>query len=101
MRLLSKTGPSTRRRLASIGVSAAIHLVCLAWILYVGAPRLLTASSKVAGNGNSFIAHLYWPNQKNAAANNALGTGQSYKQAMERARKQLQLQAKLRVKPKV
>jgi TonB family protein len=67
----------------------------------VGAPRLLTASSKVAGNGNSFIAHLYWPNQKNAAANNALGTGQSYKQAMERARKQLQLQAKLRVKPKV
>lgn len=101
MRFSPKSVRSERHRLASIGISAALHLVCLAWLLYVATPKLLTSSSKVAGSGERFVAHIYWPSQKNTAANDALGTGQSYKQVMERARKQLQLQAKLRVKPKV
>lgn len=98
---LPHLGPSARRRAASVAISVALHLLCLGFILYVARPRLLTASSKVAGSGDQYVTHIYWPSQKNAAANNALGIGQSYKEVMERARKQLQLQAKLRVKPKV
>jgi TonB family protein len=101
MRLLFKTESFGRHRLACVAVSAALHLLILACIFYAERPRLLTATSKVAGTGERFAAHIYWPSQKNSAANDALGTGQSYKQVMERARKQFQLQARLHTKPKV
>jgi TonB family protein len=101
MRLLFKTESFGQHRLGCVAISAALHLLLVACILYAERPRLLTASSKVAGTGEHFAAHIYWISQKNTPANNALGTGQSYKQVMERARKQFKLQAQLRKKPKI
>lgn len=89
------------RRLGSFGVSAGLHLLFLAWVLYASAPRLLKSSSKVAGKGDRFAAHIYWQSQKNAPTNNELGIGGSAKQVAERARKQFQLRARLRLKTKV
>jgi TonB family protein len=100
IQLQLKAGFFERRRVVSLAASVVLHLACIGFVLYAAAPRLLVSSSKVAGRGDKLVAHVYWPNQKNQAANDALGSGHSAKQAAERARKQLQLRARLRSKIK-
>jgi len=100
MQLQAETGLFDRRRILSLAASVALHLACIGFVLYAAAPRLLVSSSKVAGRGEKFVAHIYLPNQKNQSANDAVGSGHSAKQAAERARKQLQLRARLRSKTK-
>jgi TonB family protein len=100
MQLQAKTGLFDRRRILSLAASVALHLACIGFVLYAAAPRLLVSSSKVAGRGEKFVAHIYLPNQKNQAANDAVGSGHSAKQAAERARKQLQLRLRARLRPK-
>jgi TonB family protein len=100
MQLQAETGLFDRRRILSLAASVALHLACIGFVLYAAAPRLLVSSSKVAGRGEKFVAHIYLPNQKNQAANDAVGSGHSAKQAAERARKQLQLRLRARLRPK-
>jgi TonB family protein len=100
MQLQAKTGLFDRRRILSLAASVALHLACIGFVLYAAAPRLLVSSSKVAGRGEKFVAHIYLPNQKNQAANDAVGSGHSAKQAAERARKQFQLRLRARLRPR-
>ena len=101
MQFQPKAGFFERRRIASLAASVALHVACIGFVLYASMPRLLVSSSKVAGHGEQFIAHIYWPNQKNQAANNELGSGHSARQAAERARKQLQLRLRARLRSKI
>ncbi|HEY1802460.1 MAG TPA: TonB family protein [Terriglobales bacterium] len=101
IQLQPKAGFFERRRIVSLAVSVALHLACIGFVLYAAAPRLLVSSSKVAGRGDKFVTHVYWPNQNNRAANDAVGSGHSAKLAAERARKQLQLRLRARLRSRI
>ena len=101
IQLQPKAGSPGQRRIISFVVSIVLHVACIGFVLYATVPRLLVSSSKVAGRGDKFVAHIYWPNQKNQAANDAVGSGHSAKQAAERARKQLQLRLRAQLRSKI
>jgi periplasmic protein TonB len=79
----------SRRRFASAGVSIALHLLVIGWLLYSSAPKILKTTSAVNGVGETYIAHLYLPNQKPLTANDTEGTTAGAIQDSTRTHKQL------------
>jgi TonB family protein len=79
----------SRRRYISTGVSIALHLLCIGWLVYSSAPKILKTTSMVNGEGETYIAHLYLPNQKPLTANDAEGTLTQAEQEETRTHKRL------------
>src|SRR5207249_5060169 len=49
--------------------------VFLLWLLHTTAPKIVAPSFVVNGDHGQYIAHLYWPNQRNRSATDAsIGT---------------------------
>ena len=80
---------SSRRRFASASVSTALHLLVIGWLVYSSAPKILKTTSAVNGEGETYIAHLYLPNQKPLTANDSEGTTAGTVQDSTRTHKQL------------
>lgn len=93
MRFQPQAEPS-RRRFASAGVSVALHLLCIGWLVYNSAPKILKTTSVVNGEGETYIAHLYLPNQKPLTSNDAEGTSAQAEQDSTRTHKRLVWQAR-------
>lgn len=79
----------TRRRFASASVSITLHVLVIGWLVYSSAPKILKTTSAVNGEGETYIAHLYLPNQKPLTANDAEGTTAGDIQDSTRTHKQL------------
>ncbi len=62
------------QRLAAFCFSVGLHCLFLLWLLHKPGAKILAPNFVVTGNHGTYIAHLYWPNQRNQAANDAPGT---------------------------
>ena len=51
--------------------SVALHSVFLLWLLHTPAPKIVAPSFVVNGDHGQYIAHLYWPNERNRSATDA------------------------------
>jgi TonB family protein len=57
-----------QRGLAAFCLSSGLHGLFLLWLLHVPNPRIVAPSFVVNGDHGTYIAHLYWPNQRSLAA---------------------------------
>jgi TonB family protein len=53
---------------AAFLVSAGLHCLFLLWLLHVPTPRVVAPAFVVNGDHGTYIAHLYWPNQRSLIA---------------------------------
>ena len=60
-----------QQRLAAFCFSVGLHCLCLLWLLHKPGPKILAPSFVVNGDHGTYLAHLYWPNQRNQAAHDA------------------------------
>jgi protein TonB len=88
MQFQPQAEPNRRRSIAA-GVSIMLHLLCIGWLVYSSAPKILKTTSMVNGEGETYIAHLYLPNQKPITANDAEGTLAQAEQEETRTHKRL------------
>jgi TonB family protein len=49
-------------------LSAGLHCLFLLWLLHVPTPRVVAPAFVVNGDHGTYIAHLYWPNQRSLIA---------------------------------
>ena len=60
-----------QERLAAFCLSVGLHCLFLLWLLHEPGPKILAPSFVVNGDHATYLAHLYWPNQRNQAAHDA------------------------------
>jgi len=67
--MFTQIQPSIRQRgVAAFCFSSGLHGLFLVWLLHVPSPRIVAPSFVVNGDHGTYIAHLYWPNQRSLAA---------------------------------
>ena len=74
--MFTQIQPGIRQHgIAALCFSSGLHGLFLLWLLHVPSPRIVAPSFVVNGDHGTYIAHLYWPNQRSlAAANVSPGT---------------------------
>ena len=53
---------------AAFCVSAGMHCLFLLWLLHVPSPSIVAPAFVANGDHGTYIAHLYWPNQRSLVA---------------------------------
>jgi TonB family protein len=53
---------------AAFCVSAGVHCLFLLWLLHVPSPGIVAPAFVANGDHGTYIAHLYWPNQRSLVA---------------------------------
>ncbi|MGA8312506.1 MAG: TonB family protein [Terriglobales bacterium] len=54
---------------AAFCVSAGMHCLFALWLLHVPSPSIVAPAFVANGDHGTYIAHLYWPNQRSLVAN--------------------------------
>jgi TonB family protein len=67
--MLAQIQSGTRQqRLGAFCLSTGLHCLFLLWLLHKPGPRIVAPSFVVNGDHGTYIAHLYWPNRGDQAA---------------------------------